>query len=215
MRALAGTVAGVILDGEGQHPGRLRAAAVIVPLAAVAWVVAPLPLGDLAPGEWNLIIALAVAVLIVFLRASRRSGSAVTAPVQLLVAALGVAAVAWYAGAVAQAQVGVMLAAAAAGFLAWNWPAFRFPPGAALLLGIGAPVVALAAQMAVWGTASLTALAILVLVFFSDWIAGGIRLGSGTVATAMRPVLVLLVASMVVGAAALTSYLPSGTVPAP
>jgi Fuc2NAc and GlcNAc transferase len=207
---LTGLLVGVVLDSEGAGDRVRRGVALALPLVAVAWVIAPFAAGTLAATDYALIGAVGAAVLTMFLRLTRITGSAVTAPIQLAVAAAGVAAIAWYGGNFFQVEVGLILAAASAGFLLWNWPVYRFPPGAALLLGAGIPVAALSAQMAIYGNASKAALAVLVLVFFSDWIAGGIRLGGGRVALAMRPVLVLVAGALVVGAAALASVLQSG-----
>ncbi|MDA1132951.1 MAG: hypothetical protein O2905_06980, partial [Proteobacteria bacterium] len=204
---LAGLLIGIVLDAEDAGDRLKRGATLALPFAALAWVVVPVVSGAMERETVMLIAALAAALVVMFVRLSRVAGSAVTPPIHLAVAAAGVAAIAWYGGSFFQVQVGLILAASATGFVLWNWPVYRFAPGAALLLGIGIPVAALAAQMALYGGASKPALALLVLVFFSDWIAGGIRLGGGPVAVALRPVLVLLAGLLVVGAAALVTVL--------
>ena len=206
---LAGLLIGVILDSEGAGDRVRRIAVLVLPLLAVASVIVPFSTGSLRAWDYVLITSVGTAVAIMFMRLSRTSGSAVTAPIQLAVAAAGVAAIAWYGGNFFQVKASLILAASSAGFLLWNWPVCRFPAGAALLLGAGIPLAALAAQMALYGSASKAALAVLVLVFFSDWIAGGIRLGGDRVSQIIRPLLVLVTGALVIGAAALASVVQS------
>lgn len=204
--SLGGLLIGVVLDSEGAGD-RLRSAAVLtLPLAAVAWLVSPILL---EAKDYALAIPVTIAAIIVFTRLSRTTASVVTAPVELAIAAAGLAAISWYSGSYIQVQLGMSLAAAVTGFILSSWLLFRFLPGAGLLLGVGIPTVALAVQMALYGSASKIALAILPLVFFSNWIAGGIHLGHGKAAQAMRPLLTLVVGGLVVGAAALLAVLSS------
>ena len=129
-----------------------------------------------------------------------------TAPIQLAVAAIGLGVLAWVGGSGLLAQISAAVAFAVSGFLIWNWPVFRFPPGAALVMGAAVPLAAIGGALTLSGTVGGGALAILVLIFFSDWLAGAISLGGSSLAQAMRPILVAAAGMLVVaGAAALAA----------
>ena len=211
--SVAGLVLGAVIDAEELGAWTRRVAVIVLPLLGLVWMVGPLANLPAVLPDRMLVLGLFGAAVVVLLRLTRSEGSAVTAPVHLAVAAAGVAAVAWYAGTYFAVQVGTALAAATLGFLVWNWPVYRYPPGAALLLGIGMPALALAAQLLLYDGAPWGALAVLLLVFFSDWIAGVIRLGGGRVARAVRPLLTAVVGALVVAASGLVAYLQSAAVP--
>ena len=213
--SVAGLVLGAILDAEEWGTWMRRVVVVVLPLLGLVWIAGPLANTPGPPPDQNLVLGLFAAAVIVLLRLTRTEGSALTAPVHLAVASAGLAAVALYAGTFFAVQVGTALAAATVGFLVWNWPVYRYPPGGALLLAIGMPALALAAQLLLYDGAPWGALAVLLLVFFSDWIAGGIRLGGGRVAYAVRPLLTAVVGALVVAASGLVAYLQSAAVPPP
>lgn len=169
--ALMGVVVGILLDTEGWAGRRQRAVVIAIGVALLGWVVAHAVLRTDPGPQRNLIVAYAAAAILVFVRTTKVGGSAGTVPVQLVVASIGVAAMA--------------LAAAGLGFVVWNWPAVRFNPGPALVLGMVTPLLALAGTLMLDRDSSPAALAVLLLVFFSEWIAAKVHIGGG--AKGMRP----------------------------
>ncbi len=183
--ALVGVVVGILLDTEGWAGRRQRAVVIAIGVALLGWVVAHAVLRTDPGPQRNLIVAYAAAAILVFVRTTKVGGSAGTMPVQLVVAAIGVAALAWLAEATQVMHLAMALAAAGLGFVAWNWPAVRFNPGPALVLGMATPLLALAGTLMLDRASSPAALAVLLLVFFSEWIAAKVHIGGG--AKGMRP----------------------------
>lgn len=208
--ALIGLSIGILLDAE-QWGGRWqRPLVVMMGLGALAWVAGP-AVTDSQPGPGrNLVIAYLAAATMVFVRTTRVTGSAVTAPIQLCVAAIGIGAVAWVSGTASLFHLSLGLGAAVAGFLAWNWPSFRFPPGAALVLGAGVPLLALGGELLLYEDGPRLALGALLLVFFSEWIAGQFPLGGSSGGKAMRPIVVACIGLAVVAAATLLARWETG-----
>lgn len=196
---LAGLVLGCLFDSEGFGGRWRRPLIVLFGLVAVLWVAAPALLQSRAGPERNLVIGYLVAAAVVLLRATHVAGSAQTPPLQLMVAALGLAAVAAVADAAEYARLAIGLAAATLGFLAWNWPAVRFIPGAALTLGVGLPLLALGGELALNEGGNAWALGLLLLVFFSEWLTA--QIGLGGKGKAWRPVAQAFTCLLVIGAA--------------
>ncbi len=141
------------------------------------------------------------------LEAEREAGLNPT--VKLMIAALGLAAVAMLGGATEIAHLAVALATALFGFALWNWPTNVFPYGAALLMGAGGTLFLLAWIAALHHAAvSLPALAILILVFFADLAARHMHLGDSRAARAAAPIILAAVCCVpVLGAVALAYFL--------
>ena len=141
------------------------------------------------------------------LEAEREAG--LNPVVKLMIAALGLAAVAMLGGATEIAHLAVALATALFGFSLWNWPTNVFPYGAALLMGAGGALFLLAWIAALQhASVSLPALAILLLVFFADLAARNMRLGESRAARAAAPIVLAAVCCVpVLGAVALAHFL--------
>ncbi|MCH7888367.1 MAG: hypothetical protein IIA00_03710 [Proteobacteria bacterium] len=141
------------------------------------------------------------------LEAERQAG--LNPVIKLLIAALGLAAVAMLGGASVIAHLSVALAAALFGFSLWNWPTNVFPYGAALLMGAGGALFLLASIAALYEKAvSLPALALLLLVFFADLAARQMYLGESRAARAAAPIVLAAVCCVpVLGAVALAHFL--------
>ena len=141
------------------------------------------------------------------LEAEREAG--INPVVMLMIAALGLAAVAMLGGATVIAFLSVALAAALFGFTVWNWPTNVFPYGATLLMGAGGTLFLLAWIAALHEPAvNLPALGILVLVFFGDMAAKHMHLGESRAAKAAAPIVLAAVCCVpVLGAVALAHFL--------
>ncbi len=141
------------------------------------------------------------------LEAEREAG--LNPVVKLLIAALGLAAVAMLGGATEVSHLAVALAATLFGFCVWNWPTSVFPYGAALLMGAGGALFLLAWIAALYyDSVSLPALAILLLVFFADLAARHLHLGDGRAARAAAPIMLAAVCCVpVLCAVALAHFL--------
>ncbi len=204
--AVTGFFFGAILDFGKIERWSRRAVTILATLAGLIWVVAEDFQSTFPQADRNLIVAIFIATTIATVRVSRVRGSAMTAPIHLAVAGIGFSLLAWLGGSVPLAQISAAVALATTGFLLWNWPIFRFPPSAALVIGAAVPLAAVAGALTISGAVSGAALAILVLIFFSDWLAGAISLGGGRLALATRPILVAAVGMLAVaGAAALAT----------
>ena len=139
------------------------------------------------------------------LEADREAG--LNPVVKLLIAALGLAAVAMLGGATEIAHLAVALATALFGFTLWNWPTNVFPYGAALLMGAGGSLFLLAWIAALSDAAvSLPALAILLLVFFADLAAKQMHLGESRAARAAVPIILAAVCCVPVLIAVALAY---------
>jgi UDP-N-acetylmuramyl pentapeptide phosphotransferase/UDP-N-acetylglucosamine-1-phosphate transferase len=129
--------------------------------------------------------------------------------IMLMIAALGLAAVAIFGGAPEIAHLAVALATALLGFALWNWPSCFYPWGAALLLGGGGALFMLAWIAALnYPDISLPALAVLLLVFFADLAARHMHLGESRAARAAAPIVLAAVCCVpVLGAVAIAYFL--------
>lgn len=132
---------------------------------------------------------------------SLREKMGIGAPVLLLVASVGLAAVAFLGHTTSIAQLALALGAALAGSLLWNWPKPRFAIGASVLFGLAVPLFALADVLVLFARPSLAAVAILVLVFFADLAARQVEFKRGPLASAVAPLWLGAVALVPVGAA--------------
>jgi hypothetical protein len=206
--ALLGLVLGCVFDTEALAGRYRRPLVVVLGLVAVLWVAGP-ALFDSRPGpERNLVLAYLLAAAVVLLRTTHVAGSALTPPLQVFVAGLGVAALAATADAHPFAQLGLGLAAAALGFLGWNWPTVRFIPGNALALGAGLPLLALSGEVVLYEDGNPWALGLLLLVFFSEWLTG--RLGLGGKGKALRPLAQAFTCLLVIGGATVLARWQAG-----
>lgn len=197
--ALLGLTMGFVFDTESLGGRWRRPLIVLLGLVALLWVASP-ALFDSRPGpERNLVIAFLLGSTLVLLRTTHVAGSALTPPLQLFVAAMGIAAVAVTADADDHALRAVGLGAATLGLVAWNWPSVRFIPGTTLTLGIGLPLLGLGGEVALYEDGNPWALGLLLLVFFSEWLTS--RIGLGNKGAAMRPFAQAFTCLLVIGGA--------------
>jgi hypothetical protein len=199
--ALAGFVLGAFLDLEQIDLWPRRAVIILAPLAGLVWVVARAGQLGMIEAHRNFVPALLTGSLIATVRIGRTSGSAMTAPIHLAATAIGLSLLAWIGGALALAQISAVIGLGLAGFFVWNWPLFRYPPGAAIVVGAAVPLAATAAALVLADQVPGTSMALLGLIFFSDWVVGFVSLGGGGVARAVRPLLVIAVGALAISGA--------------
>ncbi len=206
---LAGLALGLVIDLL--RPGhRASWAAILVASGlGIAWLAWP-RLGSADPA---IVITFALvwmgsAMALVRLHAIR--GRASDATVVLFAAALGLAAISLLGRTASYAQLGGALAAAAGGFLLWNWPVARFPFGAAAVLGAGGAFAAMGTNVIFYTQSSLFAMACLLPVFFVGVVADRLPIPRGSSGQALRPVVLAVLASIPVGAAVSIAAWSSG-----
>lgn len=95
----------------------------------------------------------------------------IIAPTMVLVAGIGMSAIAMIGTAASLSQLAAAVAAATGGFLLWNWPRQRYPFSIAALYGAASALFGVGAATVLFTRASSLALAILLLVF----VVGSIR----------------------------------------
>ena len=115
--------------------------------------------------------------------------------IMILLAAIGLAGVAFVSGSLSIAQIATALAAAVGGVTLWNWPTVRFPCGAAGVVGGGSVLLALMALTFLLTDASLVALAPLVFVFFANTVSRRLSV-SGRLRGVLDPIYLVLVAAV-------------------
>jgi hypothetical protein len=201
----AGFVFGGFVELEGFHHWPRRGLIIVAPMVGLIWVIARAGEFDLTIADRNFVVFIFVGVLIAGVRTSRGKGSGLTAPTLLVAAAGGLFVLSWINGNFDLAKISAVIGMSIGGFFAWNWPTYRYPPGAALVAGAATSLAAVAGILVLDGRVSGTSVAILGLIFFSDWLAGFVSFGGGQVGRAMRPLLVIAVAAGIVAVAATVS----------
>lgn len=172
-----GTALGAYLDLFARSVEVRYFGSVAGPAAIIAWLhwrglnAAPL-MGFVVPG------ALWLAGMAVFSGMQRSYSNEVEPVLKLSVAALGASLIAEMGSSILISQLLMALAAAAGGFILWNWPRNRFMFGDAGLFGGTAAFLALTTVLVLFSHASKPALAILVLVFYADRLTSRSRFGS-------------------------------------
>jgi hypothetical protein len=205
MLALIGMMVGILIDSEAWGGRRQRLWVIATGLAIVLWTLADdVANTDLGP-ERNVLVAYFAGAILVFVRATRVAGSAGTVPVQMMVAGAGVCALSLVSGAGEVAALAGALAASVLGYVAWNWPAVRFTPGAAFVLRAGLPLLGLAGALLLEEDGSIAGLGVLLLVFFTEWIAAQLRTSGGR-----RPLALTLAGLLVVAVAVLVARWQEG-----
>ncbi len=116
--------------------------------------------------------------------------------VMILMAAIGLAGVAFISGSLSIAQLCAALAAAVGGFALWNWPVSRYPFGTVGIVSGGSALLALAAVTLLLTDASPIALATLALVFFANTISRRIPTKTPQHGRVLEPVFLALVAAI-------------------
>ena len=208
--AVAALAIGAFADLTGVPVQIKYALILVIPLFGLAWIAEPEFRGDPGFGGIVTLLLLFAASGVATYRLTLREGSDLTPSIYLGAGAAGLALVGVFADAEPVYHLAFALAAATAGFALWNWPVNRFAPGAALLVGGGAILIALAGNLALYTNASRVALAALILVFFSDKFVETVRLGGGRIGTALRPLAVGAAGAVIVLASAAIAFFVSG-----
>jgi len=137
--AAGGLVLGVAADAVGVQG---RAASVLVAAwlaAALVWIA--LPALDSAVAVLTVVILLAVGGVVAFGHPPDRTGGAPAPAASLLALALAVGGTALIGSSASVAQMALALAAAAGGFLLWNWPVERHGWGVSGQVALGIAVL--------------------------------------------------------------------------
>jgi hypothetical protein len=182
------------------------------PLALAGVVAAVLWLGWNRLGEFGAngptlaTAGVAFAGYVVLYRTLGEAGDGQSEGVNALVHAFGAGAIALIGNSASLAQLSFATAAALGGFMLWNWPKARFAFGPVGAFGATGAVVAMTLQMAMFTRASTSALMLLGLVAFADFLARPLQPTGGAMAKAARPLVQGLVAAVIVGAAIGLAY---------
>ena len=140
-------------------------------------------------------------------RLERERHNGINPTIMILIAALGLAAVAIVGGAVEIAHLAIALATALFGFTVWNWPTNIYPYGASVLMGAGGSLFLLAWIAAMhFHDVSLPALIVLLLIFFADIAARHMNLGESRAGRAAAPIVLAAVCCVPALAAVAIAY---------
>ncbi len=196
----AALVAGLVTDLVAADLRVLRRTLVIVaPLLALIWLRgAAFDATGTVPAILFGVAFIAIAV-IAFSFSDFESGNS-TPAILLAMAGLGIGLVLFFSGERVQGGLALSAAAGTGAFFLWNWPAQRLSNGAGLMIGVMAPLLAIAAGAAIEGTASRLGMALVILVFFADKVFRLPSLG-GRTGRLVQPVLLASVCGLVVLAA--------------
>lgn len=203
-----GLVLGLALDAGPAPRWTVFAVMVLWPAVIAMWLGAD-QLAGFSTVAMLTAAAIAAGGIIALERLRSRAESGIESPVLLLVASAGLGVVALRIGWNPVALLFFGAAAAMLGFLAWNWPVYRFPFANAALMSAGGLWVGGAAALSWHGLkgAALAALGVLLLVFYTSmpFRAGAYSLGSRAMAplvlaaTALIPALVAVLIVALVG----------------
>jgi len=193
----AGLALGLVLDRISS-----RLPALIWPAVIVAWLGWP-RLAGMQPFDLIALLLLWLAGAFVFDRLLAVRTAGIVAPTLLLVAALGASGIAFTAYAESLSQLAAALAAAAGGYLLWNWPKLRYGFSAGAVFSATTAFFAVATSIVLFTRASLPATAILLVVFALGPLRTRIPLAGRPVlgplvfgAVAMLPVLAAIAAAV-------------------
>ncbi|MSO69608.1 MAG: hypothetical protein EXQ98_04940 [Alphaproteobacteria bacterium] len=205
---VAGLVIGFLLDFFRRGPLYRETLYLLGSAAALYWIAqARIDAGD----AWTYLglIALWLGALMAGYRLELDRSAGLNPVLKLLVAALGLGAIAILGAAPELGQISFGLATALGGFALWNWPVNRYPFGAALLLGAGGALIALAFVLVLYSETSPIALALLLLCFFADVAAKRVKLPAGKFGDALRPFVLIGLALVPALAAVAVAYIQS------
>jgi UDP-N-acetylmuramyl pentapeptide phosphotransferase/UDP-N-acetylglucosamine-1-phosphate transferase len=204
--AAGGVVLGFGLDFLRALPGFRWVLFPLGTAAALYWIALPkLWLVTLSLSFGLTALWLGSVIALWRLEAGRAAG--LNPSVKLVVAALAIAVIAMFGQSPSLAQLAFALAAALGGFVLWNWPINHYPYGAALLMGAGGALSAIAFVLVLYTRASVIALAMVLLIFFADLAARRLRLGSSGVAKAADPIVLVIACLIPALAAVAVAYL--------
>lgn len=171
--AIAGLAAGIAIDMARQPVAAMRMA-VLLPVAAVAWIVTPQFLryvSDASRGvpDWGpILVAMLLAVAVLWRLTQPESGLRDGRLAQLVAACFGLGGICILGSAASLGLLAFAAGAAGAGIAVWNLGRRRAAIGCGLLLALGSVFAGLAIQAALFTTAAPIALLILLLCFVSD-----------------------------------------------
>lgn len=201
--ALAGILLGVTAVTAGLRRGGLLSLTVLFASLAT-WAA----FGFRFAWSWPLALqaaGLLAAWLIVLPRLESRSVKEPLAAIMTIMLACGIGAVALTSGEGGWARLAFALAAASAGFAAWNWAA-GFPFLMPALLGGAGAAVALAGSAALSGALPWPALVVLLLIPFADGTAAQLPSGSGLIRRLLQPIMLALTCLLPLALAVLVAY---------
>jgi len=209
--AAIATALGLALDLSRDAPPVTRLIAALSPAAALTWLGWPRIIGL----DWIDIATLAAVALAGGFALTRFFASgppATDSGVKLMIACIALALVSIFGASASLGQLAGALAAATAGFLAWNWPVARFPVAGSAVLGGGLTFVALTGIVAVFTNAPKPALAMLLPIFFADLALSRMPRTQRGINQAVRPILLAAVALIpALAAVGLASLLGGGS----
>lgn len=166
--ALIGLLLGVVLDFLIDRMP-VRPVALVWPGVILAWLgwqqLLGIELLDLAR-----LVLLWFAGAFIFDRLLAFRAIEIIAPTMVLVAGIGMSAVAFIGAAASLSQLAAAVAAATAGFLLWNWPKQRYPFSMTALFGAASALFGVGAAIVLFTRASSLALAILLGIFAAGFI---------------------------------------------
>ncbi len=161
--ALIGLLLGAVLDFLLNHvPTRL--VALVWPGVILAWLGWQQLLG-LEPFDLVRLVLLWCAGAFIFDRLLAFRAVEIIAPTMVLVAGIGMSAVAFIGAAASLSQLAAVVAAATGGFLLWNWPKRRYPFSMTTLFGAASALFGVSATIVLFTRANPLALAILLGIF--------------------------------------------------
>lgn len=204
----AGLVIGFLLDFFRRGPLFRETVYLLGTAAGLYWIALP---RIEAGGAWTYLalIVLWLGSAVVGYRLEKSRSAGIEPCLKLLVAALGLGAIAIFGRAVDLGQVAFGLATALGGFALWNWPVSRYPFGATLLLAAGGALVATAFVLVLYTETSPIALSLLLLCFFTDLAAKRVKLPAGKLGDALRPFVLVGLALVPALAAVAVAYIQS------
>ncbi len=206
---------GSLFDLDGNPKFLLAHWMVIVPVAVVWWVVAPLlpeSIEDVDAKTGGQAMSMVVIGWLVFYRLRQLASTGLVVPIILISAAVCISAIAMDGGSASVAQLCAALAAALGGFALWNWPRMRFSVGAAILFGGAGSLLALSCQTIFFTKATVDALLLLLSLLFVEPLVGKIVSAGTPLAVALRPVVQLVLSFIVVTIVFSLTYLLNGRV---
>jgi len=167
---LIGLVAGGVLDWLDKRPPEItgRLAPVLLPAIIFGWI----GWREITSFDVEGLMILAVLWLagrFVFVRLQDvgQNRNAAVGAVLVLAASVGISAIAFIGSAASQAQLAGLLAAAAGGFLVWNWPTPRFVFGQAAVFAAATALTAIATTIALYTDADRLAMGLILAVFLA------------------------------------------------
>ena len=161
--ALIGLLLGAVLDLLIDRVP-VRTVALVWPAVILAWLGWQQLLG-LEPLDLARLVLLWFAGAFVFDRLLAHRVAEIISPTMVLVAGIGMSAIALIGNAASLSQLAAAVAAATGGFLLWNWPKQRYPFSMTALFGAASALFGVGAAIVLFTRASTLALAILLGIF--------------------------------------------------